>query len=85
MTLKKELTEKAKSLEPVLRIGKSGLTDGVIEEIKKQLRKKKLIKVKFLKPALEGKSRKDFAKDIAEKTDSELIHQVGFVVVLNKR
>ena len=72
-------------MEPVLRIGKSGLTEGVIEEIKKQLKKKKLIKIKFLKSVLEDNDKKKFAKEIASKTDSELVQQVGFVIVLNKR
>ena len=85
MTLKYDLTEKAKLLEPVLRIGKSGVTPGVIEEIKRQLKKKKLIKIKFLKPALADKDKKEFAKEIAEKTGSELINQVGFVIVLYRR
>jgi len=85
MNPKQKLVEQAKFLEPILRIGKSGLTPGAIEEIKKQLKKRKLIKLKFLKPALEGKDRKELAKEIAEKTGSELIHQVGFVVVLYKR
>ncbi len=81
----KELVAKAKLLEPVLRIGKSGLTENVITEIKKQLQKKKLIKIKFLKPALVDKDRKELAKEIAEKTEAELIHQVGFVIVLYRR
>ena len=81
----KELVKRSKTLEPIIRIGKSGLTENVISEIKKQLTKRKLIKVKFLKSALGDMKRKDFAKEIAEKTDSELIHQVGFVVVLNKK
>ena len=82
---KKELVEKAKLLEPISRIGKSGLTEGVVKEITRQLKKKKLVKIKFLKSALEGKNKKEFAKDIASKTDSELIQQVGFVIVLYKR
>lgn len=85
MSEKKELLEKAKQLEPVLRIGKSGLTEGVVAELKKQLKKKKLIKVKFLKSALVEKNRKELAKEVADKTGAELIHQVGFVVVLYKR
>ena len=85
MTSKHQLVKEAKLLEPVLRIGKSGLTEGAINEIKKQLKKKKLIKIKLLKPALAGKNRKEFAKEIAEKTDSELIQQVGFVAVLSKK
>jgi RNA-binding protein len=84
-TEKKKLTEKAKLLEPILRIGKSGLTPGVIEEIKRQLKKRRLIKVKFLRSAANDKSKKEFAEEVADKTDSELIHQVGFVIVLNKK
>ena len=85
MNLKHSLKEKAKIFEPVIRIGKSGLTEDSIKEIKRQLHKKRLIKIKLLKSCLEKKDRKEFAKDIAEKTDSELIDQVGFVVVLNKK
>ena len=85
MPSKHELVEKAKLLEPILRIGKSGLTEGVIKEIKVQLKQNKLIKIKLLKGALVEKDRKTLAKEIAEKTNSELIHQVGFVVVLYKK
>ncbi|MEE9524990.1 MAG: YhbY family RNA-binding protein [Candidatus Woesearchaeota archaeon] len=83
-TFKKIMAEKAKNIQPILRIGKSGVTDGIIEEIKRQLRKRKLIKIKFLKSAIEG-SKKEFAEEIAERTRSELIHQVGFVIVLHKK
>ena len=31
------------------------------------------------------KSKKEFAEEVASKTNSELIHQVGFVVVLYKK
>lgn len=82
---KKELAEKSKELEPVIRIGKNGITEGIIEEIKSQLKKKKLIKIKFLKSAMEDIDKKVLAKRIAEDTNSELIDQVGFIVVLHKR
>lgn len=85
MSFKHELAEKGKKLEPILRIGKSGLTEGAIEEIKRQLKENKLIKVKLLKGCLENKDKKEFAKEVASKTDSELINQVGFVIVLYKR
>ncbi|MBW2977635.1 YhbY family RNA-binding protein [Candidatus Woesearchaeota archaeon] len=85
MNLKHQLVEKAKQLEPILRIGKSGITEGVINEIKIQLKQNKLIKIKLLRPALANKDRKELAKEIAQKTDSELIHQVGFVIVLYKK
>ena len=80
----KKLKEKAKTLEPVIRIGKNGLTESTIKEIKKQLNKKKLIKVKFLRAFISDKNKKEVAKEIAEKTSSQLIYMVGFVVVLYK-
>jgi RNA-binding protein len=82
---KESLVAASKSLEPVLRIGKSGLAEGVIEEIKRQLKQKKLIKIKLLKSFIGDKDRKLIAEEIAEKTGSELAHQVGFVVVLHKK
>jgi len=79
------LRKKAKSLEPILRIGKNGLTDSVIEEIKKLLRKKRLIKVKILKTAMENINKKELVMDLVNKTDAVLIEAVGFVVVLAKK
>lgn len=82
--MKREILDTAKKLEPVMRIGKNGLTAGVVSEIKKQLKKNKMIKIKFLRSALGDMKRKEFAKMVAEKTNSELIQQVGFVFVLGK-
>jgi len=80
-----ELKIRAKALEPVIRIGKLGLNQGVITEIKKQLHKKNLVKVKILKSALGEQDKKEFAEEIAEKTNSELIDFVGLIVVLNNK
>jgi len=79
-----KLIEDAKRLEPIMRIGKSGITDHIIEDLKIHLKKRKLIKVKFLKSGIEGKDRKKLAEELASKTDSTVIQQVGFVVVLHK-
>lgn len=81
----KQLKEKAKVLEPSVRIGKNGLTDSIIAEISKHLKKKKLVKVKMLMAFLDGKEksfRKEAAAEIAKKTGSELIDLTGFVLVL---
>lgn len=78
------LRKKAKAFTSLIQIGKNGLTNGLINEIKKQLRKKKLIKLKILKSALENKTRKEIANELLEKTGSELIEQVGHVIVITK-
>jgi RNA-binding protein len=81
----RELKSKAMLLEPIINVGKAGLTDSVIEEIKLQLKKRKLIKVKFLKSAIENKDKKQLAQELVSKTNAQLIHKVGFVVVLYKK
>ena len=77
------LRSKGKSLEPILRIGKNGLTDSVIEEVKILLKNRKLIKIKLLKSS--SKNKKEMINKIIENTDSELIESVGNVVVLYRK
>ncbi len=74
----------AHSLPIIARIGKSGLTSSVIEEIKKQIKKRKIIKVKFLPAHAKGKDKKEFAGELAKKTGARVVSQVGFVVVLQE-
>jgi RNA-binding protein len=73
------------ALPVLVRIGKAGMTATVLDEIKKQIRKRKIIKVKFLPGHAAGKDKRQFAKELAEKTGTELVHQVGFVVVLQRK
>lgn len=76
-----QLRSKAKNLEPILRIGKNGLTENVLNELIKLLKKKKLIKIKLLKSSV-SKNKKELINGIVEKSDSELIESVGNMVVL---
>ncbi len=80
----KELLEKTNLLKPVLRIGKKGLTESVIKELKNHLKKKKLIKVKLLKSFIQDKNRKKIAAELATQTNSEIVQQIGFVIALYK-
>lgn len=79
-----ELKAKAMNIEATVRIGKNGLTEGTLNEIKRQLKNSKLVKVKLLKPFIADKDKKIIAKDIAEKTNSELVNVIGFVITLHK-
>lgn len=82
----RRLKEKAKHLDITVRIGKSGISDAQIEEMKKQLRKRKLIKVKMLNSftSSEDFDKKEAIEEILTKTGAELIEKVGFVMVLTK-
>ncbi len=78
-----QLRNKARQLQPSVRIGKFGINHQAIEEIKRQLKARKLVKVKLLKNA-EVEDIDAAAEDLAAKTDSALIDRVGRVVVLYK-
>ena len=79
------LRSKAKAIEPVLRMGKGGLSENFIEEAKKVLKKRKLIKIKLLKTSFDGKNKKEITDSIIQKTNSELIDAVGNIIVIHKK
>lgn len=80
----KELKKKSKNLEPILRIGKNGINETVILEIKKHLKKRGLIKIRFLNSVLEKVEKRKMIEEIVEKTSSRLIEQVGNVMTIYK-
>lgn len=80
-----ELRGMAARMEATTHIGKNGITPSIIEEISRQLKDNKLIKVKLLKSAVEEMPREEIAKQLAEKTRAELIEVKGNTVVLFKR
>jgi len=79
-----ELRKRAKNLDAVLRIGKSGITPSVLAEIQRQLSKNKLIKLKYLKSFLQSHDRKAVSERISNLTESVMVSQVGSVVTLYK-
>jgi RNA-binding protein len=75
-----ELRGRAQSLPATVRIGKDGITQTVIDEVIRQLKKTKLVKVKLL-PSVE-KDRKEAGAELAKVTSSVLIEVRGRTVVL---
>ena len=73
-----ELKKQAKALKPIVQVGKNGLTENVINEIKKVLKTKKLVKIKLTRGILEENDKKDISKMIADLTESKIISLVGF-------
>jgi len=65
-----------------LHVGKSGITEALIEELKEQIRVKRVVKVKMLRSSGD---RKVVAAELAEKTESELVEVRGFTVVLKRK
>lgn len=71
------------NIDPSVAVGKSGVTDSVIEEIKSQMKKKRIIKIR-----LHGESklsRLEIAKELAVRSGAKLIDVRGFTVVLSRK
>ena len=81
----KQKRAKANTLYPCMQIGKSGITAGLLRELSIQLKAKKIIKIKLMKSFIEEKDKKEVAKDLAKKLNSEVVSQIGNVVVLAKK
>jgi RNA-binding protein len=71
----------AQLLEPMLKVGKAGLSDGFLRTVSEALNLHELVKIKFV----EFKDRKkELAPLLAEKTASHLVMRVGNVMVLHR-
>lgn len=81
---RQEHRKSATALEPALQIGKSG-TGAVVEELKTQLKKLKLVKVKFLKSAYFEGDKNELAEKLANLTGSELIEIRGNTAVYRRK
>lgn len=76
------LKAEANQLSPILNIGKNGVTDTLVEELNKQIKANRLVKVRVLKSAEEGKNLKAIAEEIAASTKSTVVEVRGRTVVL---
>ena len=81
----KALKSESKNLSPTIIIGKNGLTDQVVANIREEITKTHLIKIKILPTYIEDKDKKQVALDMAERCNAKLIDLVGFTVVLGRK
>ena len=73
------LQSQAHHLEPVVLIGKHGITDGTIESIDRVLEVRELIKIKFR----EFKDEKlSLSEKITELTNSQIVGVIGHTVII---
>jgi RNA-binding protein len=87
----KELTGKQKShlralaheLQPVVQVGKAGLSESVIAQVREQLKAHELIKVRFAKEC--ESQPEDAASPLASETGCFVVQKAGRVLTLYKR
>ena len=68
----------------LLNIGKTGVTENLIQNIKDILKKYKKIKLKILNEDLKD-DKKEIFNDIASKTKSKVLKIIGFTCILEKK
>ncbi len=80
-----KLRDKAVHLDPAVRIGKNGITPGIIQEIRILLEKRQLVKVKILQGALEQEQKEKMVETIVKETQATLVQAVGLTFTLYKQ
>jgi len=77
---RKSLKAEAHHLNPVIRVGQNGISEGVILETNIALNTHELIKVQIQQGDRDERSKD--ANLLAEKTGAALVHQIGKTVIL---
>ena len=78
-TDRRRLRGKGQLLDPVLKVGKEGVTDGFLASVETEIAHHELIKIKFV----DFKEEKhELAESIANLTNSALVQVVGHVALL---
>lgn len=79
---KRFLRALATAHDPIVQVGKAGITDNVLCSLGQALDAREIVKVKVLKNCLEDV--KAVAEELALKSDSDLVQVIGRNIVLFK-
>jgi RNA-binding protein len=82
--MKRRIKRRLSGEKPTIWIGKSGVSQEMAKEIKKQLEKREMVKIRILKSALEADETKEIASKIAEQTEASLVEIRGHTFMLYK-
>lgn len=77
----KDSIDKIRHEPPKIRIGKNGITEGIVQEVSMILRRDKIVKIKCLK-AVPNEATKAIAENIAKLTKSTIVDVRGKTFIL---
>ena len=77
---KRFLRSEANQLQPLIQIGKNGLTESVVELVVEALEAKELIKVSILQNC--GEDKKDIAQKLEEVEELHIVQVIGNTIVV---
>lgn len=67
-------------IDPTVHVGKEGLTEGIVLEVKAQIKRNKLVKVRVLPAA--GQDKDEVAEELARRAGAKCVETRGFTVLL---
>lgn len=76
------LRSKAHHLQPLVQIGKNGITESVIDQIEEALEAKELIKVTVLQNC--GEDKNEIALHLSKVDGIHIVQTIGNIIVLYK-
>ncbi len=79
---KRFLRAEAHHLDPIFQVGKGGVNDAMIQQLREVLEVRELIKVRILDNCEDDKH--EVAESLARGTRAELVQLIGLTVVLYK-
>ncbi|MFC4356076.1 ribosome assembly RNA-binding protein YhbY [Chryseomicrobium palamuruense] len=79
---KRFLRAEAHHLSPIFQVGKGGVNDQMVTQIKEALEVRELLKVSILQNCEDDKN--EVAKELAAKSGAELVQLIGMTIVLYK-
>jgi RNA-binding protein len=79
----KEIKRIGADLKPTIHVGKDGITDSLIEEVKLQVKTRKVVKIRLL-PA-SGEDKDNIVKEISERSGAVLVDARGSIVLLTQQ
>lgn len=73
----------AQNLDPIVIIGKGGITDGVLDSIRAVIEKRELIKIRLLPNS--GIESREACDEVCEKLNADGVQCIGNVFVIYKK
>lgn len=79
------LKKEAHNLEPIVRIGKDGLSDNIVQSLLDAINSRELIKVKVLQNLEADKDEtRELAEELSKKSGAELVGVIGKTIIFYK-
>ena len=77
--------KEAHNLEPIVRIGKDGLSDNIVQSLLDAINSRELIKVKVLQNLDADKDdTREMAEELSRKSGAELVGVIGKIIIFYK-